>query len=377
MELYQQILRPLLFSGLKADPETVTQQTLATFNWLDHHRHQPPSSWILKLLQRTCCLEDPRLTQTLWGLHFPNPVGLAAGLDKDGLAAGIWSSLGFGFAEVGTVTAHPQPGNPKPRLFRLPEDQAAINRMGFNNQGAAALARQLQEIESRQSRQIPLGINLGKSRVTPLQEAQADYLQSFQELQAWGDYFVLNVSSPNTPGLRDLQTASALSQLLIAMQDHNSQKLPLLVKVSPDLSWQELDEIIAVALDLNLSGIIATNTTTSRDHLRTQIIPSTGRKPDQEGGGVSGAPLRHRSTEVIRFIYRSSQGQIPIVGVGGIFTAADAWEKICAGASLIQVYTGWAYEGPLMVRRILKGLLERMEAKGYRRISEAVGSEAV
>lgn len=374
MDIYQFAIRPLFFNLLKADPEWLHQQTIRSLNWLSQTGTYPPGSWLNHRLQQSLCLYDSRLEQNLFGLKFPNPLGLAAGFDKDGVAANIWPSLGFGFAELGTVTFHPQPGNPRPRLFRLPLDKAALNRMGFNNSGAAAMAARL-SLEKQKLRLIPIGINLGKSKVTPLEAAAQDYLDSFRLLKDLGDYFVVNVSSPNTPGLRSLQDAAMLSAILELLQTENTSQKPIFVKIAPDLEWEAIADIITLAKTYQLAGIIATNTTISRDKLKTQVIEQTGKSPQSEAGGISGEPLRDRSTEVIRFIWQQTQGQIPIIGVGGIFSPDDAWEKIIAGASLIQVYTGWIYEGPLMVSRILKGLLSHLEQSGLNSISEAVGLE--
>lgn len=376
MDIYQSGLRPFLFSVLKADPEWVQQQTLRTLSQLSDATALP-SAWLRSQLQRTCGFAAPELEQQLWGLTFRNPIGLAAGFDKDGIAAGIWDSLGFGFAELGTVTYHAQPGNPPPRLFRLPLDQAAINRMGFNNRGAAALAETLIQLRQSQAEAgqptIPLGINLGKSKVTSLEAAAGDYLSSFQLLQPLGDYFVVNVSSPNTPGLRSLQATDQLEPILEALQGANTQQKPLLVKIAPDLEWEDIAAVVALAQTYRLAGIIATNTTIRRDQLKTQVVQATGQPITAEAGGLSGAPLRQRSTEVIRFIWQQTQGTLPIIGVGGIFTAEDAWEKITAGASLVQVYTGWVYEGPWMVRRALMGLASKLKAQGLTSITEAIG----
>ncbi|MFN6529012.1 quinone-dependent dihydroorotate dehydrogenase [Nostoc sp. ChiSLP03a] len=369
MDIYQLAIRPLLFNVVKTDSEWLHQQTIRSFNWLS----QTPASWINQRLKQSLCLYDSRLEQNLFGLNFPNPVGLAAGFDKDGVAAGIWSNLGFGFAELGTVTFHAQPGNPRPRLFRLPLDKAALNRMGFNNSGAAVMAARLKQRQHELIRSIPIGINLGKSKITPLEAAAQDYLESFRLLKDLGDYFVVNVSSPNTPRLRSLQDASMLSAILDLLQQENTTQKPIFVKIAPDLSWEAIADIITLAKTYQLAGIIATNTTISRDGLKTQAIDQTGKSPQEEAGGISGEPLRDRSTEVIRFIWQQTQGQIPIIGVGGIFSPEDAWEKITAGASLIQVYTGWIYEGPMMVRRILAGLLSKLEQSGLNSINEAVG----
>ncbi len=370
MDIYKTIIRPILFSGLKVDPETAHQQTLRLLARLSDAREIPLSHWIASRLEQSFALRDVRLEQTLWGLKFPNPLGLAAGFDKDGVAARIWGNLGFGFAELGTVTLHPQSGNPPPRLFRLTQDLAALNRMGFNNQGAAALASRLSSIRENSSISIPIGINLGKSKITPLDDAAADYLGSFRLLKDLGDYFVVNVSSPNTPGLRSLQDATQLSLILDGLQQENQGQKPILVKIAPDLEWDAIADVIRLAQTYQLSGIVATNTTIRRDMLKTQIIETTGKSVTEEAGGISGAPLRDRSTEVIRFIHQQTQGKLPIIGVGGIFTAEDAWEKITAGASLIQVYTGWIYEGPWMVRRVMEGLLQMLGEKGIEKSFE-------
>ncbi|MHC5614172.1 MAG: quinone-dependent dihydroorotate dehydrogenase [Nostoc sp.] len=375
MDIYKFAIRPLLFNVVKTDSEWLHQQTIRSFSLLSETGDHPPASWVNQRLKQSLCLYDSRLKQSLFGLNFPNPVGLAAGFDKDGVAAGIWSNLGFGFAELGTVTFHAQPGNPRPRLFRLPLDKAALNRMGFNNRGAAAMAARLGQEKQELSQSIPIGINLGKSKVTPLEAAAQDYLDSYRLLKDLGDYFVVNVSSPNTPGLRSLQDASMLSAILNLLQEENNTQKPIFVKIAPDLEWSAIADIITLAKTYRLAGIIATNTTIRRDRLKTQVIDQTGKSPQHEAGGISGEPLRDRSTEVIRFIWQQTQGQIPIIGVGGIFSPEDAWEKITAGASLIQVYTGWIYEGPLMVRRILLGLLILLEQSGLNSINEAVGLE--
>lgn len=382
LDIYKAGIRPLLFEGLKSDPEWLHQQTILFLSWLERNGDRPPARWIQAQLQHLFCLRDARLEQTRWGLRFPNPLGLAAGFDKDGVGTRIWANLGFGFAELGTVTFQAQPGNPRPRLFRLSADQAALNRMGFNSCGAAAMATRLAEPTTRgATRPIPVGINLGKSKITPLDEAAADYLASFRFLKDWGDYFVVNVSSPNTPGLRSLQMGPSLRSILDALQQENNLQKPIFVKIAPDLEWNEIADILEISKGANLAGIIATNTTLSREGLKTQSLPRRGvfhwHLPPldirQEAGGISGMPLRDRSTEVIRFIWQQTQGELPIIGVGGIFTAEDAWEKITAGASLVQVYTGWIYEGPWMVPRILQGLLQKLEEQGLTSISEAVG----
>jgi dihydroorotate dehydrogenase len=301
---------------------------------------------------------------------------LAAGFDKNGVAVRQLAALGFGFVEVGTVTHRPQPGNPRPRLFRLPQDQALINRQGFNNEGAAALAQRLQ---GRRPNCV-LGINIGKSRVVEVADAVPDYLASFEIVFPHADYVAVNVSSPNTPNLRELQRADALAALLDALQQRNRElaaaharrPVPLLVKVAPDLDERELELIVDVARRAGLAGIIATNTTTSRAHLRTPAaaVAACG------AGGLSGVPLRARSTEIIATLYRLAHGALTIIGVGGIFNAADAWAKICAGASLVQLYTGFVYEGVGVARDINEGLARLVHQHGFRTLDEAVGCRA-
>lgn len=373
MDLYQQVLRPFLFSGLKVDPEAIHRQFMRTCEWMNRRCDRPPVSWGIQRWQQSCSVNDSRLAQTLWALDFPNPLGLAAGFDKDGVASNLWPSFGFGFAELGTVTFHAQPGNPKPRLFRLPQDQAAINRMGFNNQGAAQMTAVLAASKREfHERRHPLGINLGKSKITPLEKAVEDYVGSFRLLKAYGDYFVVNVSSPNTPGLRSLQATEQLEPILSALQHENQGDKPLLVKIAPDLAWDDMDAIAKLAQTHQLAGIIATNTTIERRGLQTQQL-STGNSPAEEAGGLSGAPVRQRSTDVIRYLWQHTQGHLPIIGVGGIFSGADAWEKLTAGASLLQVYTGWTYEGPWMIKHILIDLLHRLETHQLPNLSAAVG----
>ncbi|WP_293124701.1 quinone-dependent dihydroorotate dehydrogenase [Microcoleus sp. bin38.metabat.b11b12b14.051] len=385
MDIYQSGVRPLLFSVLKTDAEWLHNRTLQLLEVAAKTQSNPATSQMLWRLHKSLGVQDSRLEQSKWGLSFKNPVGLAAGFDKNGVAADIWENFGFGFAELGTVTSQPQPGNPQPRLFRLSADSAALNRMGFNNQGAAAMAARFQAAQ-KHSKDVspsipqspfPLGLNLGKSKVTPLEQAAADYLESFKLLKDWGDYFVVNVSSPNTPGLRSLQDAAGLSTILETLQQENQGIKPILVKIAPDLEPEAIASILDLAKTYQVAGIIATNTTIRRDGLKTQILRETGKPIAEEAGGISGMPVQERSTQVIRFIWQYTKGELPIIGVGGIFTAQDAWEKIAAGASLIQVYTGWVYEGPWMVRRILEGLLQKLEEKGFNSISEAVGSENI
>ncbi|MEM9089194.1 MAG: quinone-dependent dihydroorotate dehydrogenase [Cyanobacteria bacterium P01_F01_bin.53] len=378
-QLYRFGLRPLLFNTLKADPEVVHRQTIDTLAWLATEPtqgamfHQPTRLAAQAAMAGLCELRDTRLTQSLWNLSFTNPFGLAAGFDKDGTAARAWPLLGFGFAELGTVTYHAQPGNPKPRMFRLPGDRAALNRMGFNNQGAAALSETLHKLWPEGDYPMPIGINLGKSKITALENAAEDYRKSFELLKKQGSYFVVNVSSPNTPGLRSLQAKEQLAPILETLQTANIENKPLLVKISPDLATEDIYEIVQLVQDCQLAGIIATNTTISRDDLTTRTVQATGKSVTDEAGGISGAPVTQRSTEVIRLIYGQTQGSLPIIGVGGIFNADDAWAKITAGATLLQTYTGWVYEGPSMVKAILSGLIKKLEEQGLNNISEATG----
>jgi dihydroorotate dehydrogenase len=316
----------------------------------------------------------PSLPVEFFGLKFPNPVGLAAGMDKFAAAVPVWEKIGFGFCELGGVTWHAQPGNPPPRMFRARADGAIINRMGFNNPGAEVLAQTLADWRKRgRWPNHPVGINLGKSKVTPLEKAAADYANSFRVLREHADFFVVNVSSPNTPGLRQLQDKAALDEILAAIQEiqkSGDRRPALLVKVAPDLSFEALDEILELAAARNISGIVATNTTITRP----KTNDSNSRTIYSETGGLSGKPLRARSTEIIRHIFKQTRGQLPIIGVGGIFNANDAWEKITAGASLVQIYTGMVYEGPGLPKKIISALVQRMKREGLRNLKEAVGS---
>ena len=328
-----------------------------------------------------------RLHQHLLGLDFANPIGLGAGLDKQGTAVPAWGALNFGFAEIGTVTPRPQPGNPKPRLFRLPADQAVINRFGFNSEGAEAVARNLTEAmggprkgghgagpaEAGHYVRTRLGINVGKNKETPNDAAADDYVASIEALHRFADYFVVNVSSPNTAGLRALQDQASLRPLLeqcvAAARRASGRLIPVLVKVSPDMTDDELVRSVDAALEGGALGVIATNTTLSREGLRTTAHVG-------EAGGLSGVPLRQRSNNACRVLCRHLQRRVPIVGVGGIFTADDAYERIRAGASLIQIYTALIYEGPGLVSRLVRGLAERLERDGFTNIGEAIGIDA-
>ncbi|MEM7660408.1 MAG: quinone-dependent dihydroorotate dehydrogenase [Bacteroidota bacterium] len=304
------------------------------------------------LLKAVYGVQDASLKRELWGLTFQNPVGLAAGFDKDALLADWWSTFGFGFVEVGTVTPRPQAGNPKQRLFRLPKDQAVINRMGFNNAGLEAMIARLKKVDRGD---LILGANIGKNKDTPNEQAVDDYVKCFEGLFPYVDYFVVNVSSPNTPGLRSLQEKEPLTRLLQTLQDLNQAKdqpKPLLLKIAPDLTDSQLDDIVEVAQTTQLSGLIATNTTISREglHTPTETVTSIG------AGGLSGLPVRSRSQEVVSYLANKTDGTLPLVGVGGIMEPQDAVQRMQAGASLLQVYTGFVYGGPGLVRRLLNGL---------------------
>ena len=311
----------------------------------------------------------PDLPVSFGGLKFPNPVGLAAGMDKAAAAVPMWERLGFGFAELGGVTRHAQTGNDTPRMFRAVADRALVNRMGFNNPGAEAMAEALRGWRAREQWPThPIGINLGKSKITPLEEAAEDYAFSFGALQGLADFFVVNVSSPNTPNLRELQGKSALDVIMKTLRAVNAD-VPLLIKIAPDLSTEAIDDVLDLATTHSLAGIVATNTTIERPSSND----SQCKKIYAETGGLSGAPLRACSTEIIAHIFKHTNGKLPIIGVGGIFTADDAWEKITAGASLVQVYTALVYEGPSIAADIVRGLKARMEKEGVRSLADLVG----
>ena len=315
------------------------------------------------------CYGAPDLPVALAGLKFPNPVGLAAGMDKAAAAVPMWERLGFGFAELGGVTRHAQTGNDTPRMFRAVADRALVNRMGFNNPGAEAMAEALRGWRKREQwPRHPIGINLGKSKVTPLEEAADDYAFSFRALQGLADFFVVNVSSPNTPNLRELQDKSALDEILKILRAVNAV-VPLFIKIAPDLSTEAIDDVLDLTTSHSLAGIVATNTTIERP----SPANAQCKKIYAETGGLSGVPLRARSTEIIAHIYKNTKGALPIIGVGGIFTADDAWEKIAAGASLVQVYTALVYEGPSIAADIVRGLKARMEKEGVRSLEDLVG----
>jgi dihydroorotate dehydrogenase len=361
--IYKSLVRPLLF---RKDPETSHDVILRLLARLE---------FLSGALERFYKVEDERLVVKLGPLTLSNPVGLAAGFDKNVLAPKTISAFGFGFIEVGAITAQAQPGNPKPRLYRLPEDEALINRLGFNNEGAAAIAMKLERLRARGKRpKIPLGLNIGRTKIVATRDAVADFLSCFETLFPHGDFFTLNVSSPNTPNLRDLQEKTLLRELVSAVQEKNRQLSaganiglkPLFVKIAPDMDFSQLDEIVEVIDQAKLSGIVATNATA---FMREGLISPHGVEP----GGLSGRPITEAVTRFIAHTYKITRGRLTIIGVGGIFNARDAYDKVRAGANAVQIYTGWVFEGPSAVKRINQGLLSLLERDGLKHISEAVG----
>ena len=331
--LYERLVRPLLFSFA---PETAHHLAIGA---LKVASGSPPLLRLLRPFQ-----PEPKPT-TVFGVTFPNPIGLAAGFDKNGVALPAWAALGFGFVEIGTVTAQAQPGNPKPRIFRFPEQQALINRLGFNNEGADAVAQRLRNLrDAGRWPRVPVGINLGKSKATPMEGAAEDYLYSLRRLREFADYVVLNVSSPNTPGLRALQEQDALEALLRAITSGNERgEKPILLKIAPDLALTDLESVLAVCERHGIAGIVATNTTLDHSVIQPEM---------DQAGGLSGPPVREKSTAFVRAIRERSQ--LPIIGVGGIDDGPSACEKLEAGAQLLQVYTGFIYRGPALLREIAR-----------------------
>jgi dihydroorotate dehydrogenase len=370
--LYRNVLRPVLFTQ---DAESIHHRTIRMLNWAGRNE--------MVCDAMRSFLGAPALPVDLFGLRFANPVGLAAGMDKNAEALPAWEVMGFGFTELGAATWHAQPGNPQPRVFRAIAEEAIVNRMGFNNLGAEAIAEKLVDWKKiGRWPKHPVGMNLGKSKITALDHAAEDYANSFRVLRPHLDFFVVNVSSPNTPNLRQLQDKSALDEILAALQAVQNSSLgpqstaahppsPILVKIAPDLSFEALDEILELVGPRKIAGIVATNTTITRPAAKTP----EARRVYAETGGLSGRPLKARSTEMIRHLFRQTRGTLPIIGVGGIFNAADAWEKVAAGASLIQIYTGLVYEGPSICRNIVNGFIDRMEEKGMGKWGEVVGCE--
>ena len=374
-DFYRRWLGPVLSRDEGLDAEQLSRTALTALGQASLRRSWPGISTVLNGVAAELQRRDLRLEQVLFGCRFSNPVGLAAGFDKNGVAAGVWDRFGFGFAELGTVTWHGQPGNPRPRLFRLAAEQAALNRMGFNNDGANTLLKTLerQQLLPPGKRPAVLGINFGKSKVTPLEQAADDYAASLEVLAPLADYAVINVSSPNTPGLRDLQDSSHLRWLVERLRRLPACP-PLLVKIAPDLEDEAIDGIARLAFEEGLAGVIAVNTSLDRLGLEQRRLPQTNRTLAEEPGGLSGRPLRPRALEVIRRLRAGAGPALPLIGVGGIDSAEAAWERIAAGASLIQLYTGWIFQGPDLVPTILDGLLSQLDRHGVRSISEAVGS---
>ena len=354
MSFYQKIIRPVLF---QISPETAHEIGIEAL------KIGLSSETAHKFAAKKFASESFGEIER-FGLQFKNPIGIAAGFDKNGVVVNQLAALGFGFVEVGTVTFNPQKGNEKPRMFRLPEDKALINRLGFNNEGTLKVVERLKKIQPN----CILGVNIGKNKDVPNDAAIENYLASFDLAYEVADYIAVNVSSPNTPNLRELQKAENLEELLSALQKRNRElsDKPLIVKIAPDLSEAEIEAIADTALRLDLSGIIATNTTINRENLKTNI---------NESGGLSGRPLQTKSTEVIAKIYKYTKGKMPIIGVGGIFTAEEAFEKIAAGACLIQAYTGFVYQGISFARDINFGLKKMLKERGFNNLDDAVGSQ--
>jgi len=372
---YRRMVEPLLRTDEGVDAEQLSRLTLMGLSQVALRRDWPLVQGALAGLGAELQRRNPRLQQTLFGCRFANPVGLAAGFDKNGVAAAIWHCFGFGFAELGTITAQPQQGNPRPRLFRLAAERAALNRMGFNNLGAIAVRRILEQqaLPPAGQRSAVLGINLGKSRDVSLELAPDDYATSLELLAPLADYAVINVSSPNTPGLRELQQETQLRRLVERLRRLPGCP-PLLVKIAPDLEDDAIDAIARLAYQEGLAGVIAVNTSQDRLGLADRILGATGRPLSQESGGLSGRPLRHRALAVLRRLRAMAGPSLPLIGVGGIDSAESAWERISAGACLVQVYTGWIYEGPQLVPNIVEGLITQLDRHGLATIGEAVGS---
>tara|TARA_Y100001968_G_C19391912_1_gene736079 strand:- start:559 stop:1728 length:1170 start_codon:yes stop_codon:yes gene_type:complete len=373
--IYKNLVTPILKKDTGIDAEYLTNFSLSLLSFISNNRNLPMISKIIQSLNKEFCVVDKRLKQKICGIDFCNPVGLAAGFDKNGNAANIWRDFGFGFAEIGTVTKFAQSGNPKPRLFRLAKEEAALNRMGFNNNGAENLVKKFlnQSIDLTKNRKNNcLGINFGKSKITRLSNATEDYLTSLKLLIPYCDYAAINISSPNTEGLRKLQDPVLLKELLREVKNlHNCP--PLFVKIAPDLSFQDIEDICQLIIDENIDGIIATNTSLDRLGLEQRKIKQTGLLLSQENGGLSGKPLQLKANQIIRHIH-NIDNSIKLIGVGGIDSPKSAWERICSGASLVQIYTGWIYKGPQLVPNILNGIIKQIKTHQLSNIKEAIGS---
>jgi dihydroorotate dehydrogenase len=345
--MYKAIIRPLLFI---TSPEVSHAFTIRLL------KIACAIPIINTIIKKTFTLNNPLLEQEIAGVKFVNPVGLAAGFDKNATFFHEMEYLGFGFVEVGTVTPLAQPGNPKPRSFRLPKDKGLINRMGFNNDGAQVIAERLKNRKTK----IAIGGNIGKNKVTANEEAFSDYEKCFDALFDYVDYFVVNVSSPNTPGLRSLQDKEPLKKILLGLQAKNKAKpksKPIFLKIAPDLTNEQLDDIVEIVPECGIAAVVATNTTLSREGLKSEGVEAIG------AGGLSGVPVRKRSTEVVKYLHEKSKGTFPIIASGGIHSAEDALEKLDAGAKMVELYTGFIYEGPILVKRINRAILERIKQK--------------
>jgi dihydroorotate dehydrogenase len=373
--IYKNLVTPILKKDVGIDAEYLTNFSLSLLTFSSKNRNWPLISRIIKSLNQEFCVVDKRLHQKICGIDFCNPVGLAAGFDKNGNAANIWKDFGFGFAEIGTVTKFAQSGNPKPRLFRLAKEQAALNRMGFNNNGAENLVKNFlkQNVDLKKHRKNNcLGINFGKSKITSLSKATEDYLTSLKLLIPYCDYAVINVSSPNTEGLRKLQDPILLKELLREVKNLDNCP-PLFVKIAPDLSYKDIEDICQLIIDENIDGIIATNTSLDRLGFEQRKIKQTGLLLSEENGGLSGKPLQQKANQIIRHIH-NIDNNINLIGVGGIDSPESAWERICSGASLVQIYTGWIYKGPQLVPNILNGILKQINIHQLSNVREAIGS---
>ena len=373
--IYKNLVSPILKEDTGIDAEYLTNFSLSLLTFSSNNRNWPLITRIIKSLNQEFCVVDKRLHQKICGIDFCNPVGLAAGFDKNGNAANIWKDFGFGFAEIGTVTKFAQSGNPKPRLFRLAKEQAALNRMGFNNHGAENLVKNFlkQNVDLKKHRKNNcLGINFGKSKITSLSKATEDYLTSLKLLIPYCDYAVINVSSPNTEGLRKLQDPILLKELLREVKNLENCP-PLFVKIAPDLSYKDIEDICQLIIDENIDGIIATNTSLDRLGFEQRKIKQTGQLLSEENGGLSGKPLQRKANQIIRHIH-DIDNNINLIGVGGIDSPESAWERICSGASLVQIYTGWIYKGPQLVPNILNGIIKQINIHQLSNVKEAIGS---
>ena len=374
--LYKNLIKPVLKKDTGIDAEYLTNLSLSLLSFSSRKQNWPLISSILKNINKEFCIVDQRLSQNICGINFCNPIGLAAGFDKNGNAVNIWGKFGFGFAEIGTVTKFAQNGNPKPRLFRLAQEEAALNRMGFNNRGAKNLVKNFHEqgIALKKNRQNNcLGIYFGKSKITDLSEAKEDYLTSLKLLIPFCDYAAINVSSPNTEGLRKLQDPVLLRELLREIKTLPNCP-PLFVKIAPDLSFKDIEDICKLINEERIDGIIATNTSLDRLGLEKRKIEQTGLLLSEENGGLSGRPLQKKANKIIRHIHAIDK-KIILIGVGGINSPESAWERICSGASLVQIYTGWIYKGPQLVPDILNGIMKQLNIHKLSNIKEAIGSD--